>query len=79
MSWTHPCAGGADACVIWAGDGLQPSTAFPGFAAFSSPPRCPAPAALSVRRGKGGLAIITDALGLGSRYSVSTSSTGFPA
>jgi len=36
------------------------------------------PAALSARRGKGGLAITTDALGLGSRYSVSTSSTGFP-
>ena len=67
MSRTHPCAGGADACAIWAGDGLQPSTAFPGRAAFSNPPRCPsAPAALSVRRGKEGLAIITDALGLGS-------------
>lgn len=55
-------------CVIWAGDRLKLSTAFLGCAAFSNPPRCSsALAALHVRRGKGGLAIIMDALGLGSR------------
>lgn len=79
ISWTHPGARGADVCAIRAGDGLQPSTAFPGCAAFSTALKCPsAPAALSIRRGKGALAIITDAPGLGSRYSVSTSSTGSP-